>query len=142
APPWRTWPARSTRCPRSGRRGPGAGPRADGDAVRAGGAMSAGRARRRAAGRGRLREGPLAPWLFLAPGLALFVGFRLYPLLDGLRLSFTNARLGRAGYAFVGLANYRRLLDDTRFHTSLLNTGYYAVASTVPVLALPLALAV
>ncbi len=104
--------------------------------------MSAGRGRRRAAGRGRLREGPLTPWLFLAPGLALFVGFRLYPLLDGLRLSFTNARLGRAGYAFVGLANYRRLLDDTRFHTSLLNTGYYAVASTVPVLALPLALAV
>ena len=35
-------------------------------------------------------------YLFLAPGLLLFVVFRVYPLLEGLRLSFTNARLGRA----------------------------------------------
>ena len=63
-----------------------------------------------------IRRGTLTPYLFLLPGLALFAAFRLYPLLDGLRLSFTNARLGRAQYAFVGLANYQKLLDDTRFH--------------------------
>ena len=34
-------------------------------------------------------------YLFLAPGLLLFLAFRVYPLLEGLRLSFTNARLGR-----------------------------------------------
>jgi multiple sugar transport system permease protein len=91
--------------------------------------------------RGGLRRGALTPYLFLAPGLLLFAVFRLYPLLDGLRLSFTNARLGRAQYAFVGLANYERLLDDTRFHTSLLNTAFYTVASTLPILAIPLVLA-
>jgi multiple sugar transport system permease protein len=89
----------------------------------------------------RLRRGALTPYLFLAPGLLLFAMFRLYPLLDGLRLSFTNARLGRAQYAWVGLANYQRLLDDTRFHTSLWNTAFYTVASTLPILAIPLVLA-
>jgi multiple sugar transport system permease protein len=88
------------------------------------------------------RRVALTPYLFLAPGVGLFVVFRVYPLLDGLRLSFTNARLGRSTQAWVGLANYARLLDDTRFHTSLWNTAFYTVASTLPILALPLVLAV
>jgi multiple sugar transport system permease protein len=81
-------------------------------------------------------------YLFLVPGLLLFVAFRVYPLLEGLRLSFTNARLGRAAYAYVGVANYSRLLEDTRFHVSLWNTVFYTVASTLPILAIPLFLAV
>jgi multiple sugar transport system permease protein len=88
------------------------------------------------------RRGALTPYLFLLPGLLLFVAFRLYPLIEGLRLSFTNARLGRAQYAYVGLANYGRLLEDTRFHVSLVNTAFYTVASTLPILAIPLALAI
>ena len=42
----------------------------------------------------------------------------------------------------MGLANYERLLDDTRFHVSLWNTAFYTVASTLPILAIPLLLAV
>jgi multiple sugar transport system permease protein len=90
----------------------------------------------------RRRRGVLTAYLFLAPGLLLFGAFRVYPLLDGLWLSFTNARLGRPAVAWVGLANYTRLLDDTRFHTSLWNTAFYTAASTVPILAVPLLLAV
>jgi multiple sugar transport system permease protein len=90
----------------------------------------------------RPRRTWLTPYLFLAPGLLLFAAFRLYPLLEGLRLSFTNARLGRATQTFVGLANYERLLEDSRFQVSLTNTAFYTVASTLPVLAIPLALAV
>jgi multiple sugar transport system permease protein len=78
---------------------------------------------------------------FLAPGLLLFAVYRLYPLLEGLRLSFTNARLGRASEQWIGLANYTRLLEDDRFHVSLWNTAFYTVASTLPILAVPLALA-
>jgi len=89
-----------------------------------------------------LRRGAFTPYLFLAPGLVLFALFRVYPLLEGLWLSFTNARLGRAQQTFVGAANYLRLLDDTRFHVSLVNTAYYTIASTVPILAVPLVLAV
>jgi ABC-type sugar transport system permease subunit len=112
---------------------PGAGPTAGGPV------STQARARRRAP---RLREAALTPWLFLVPGLLLFAAFRLYPLLDGLYLSFTNARLGRTQIAFVGLANYQRLLEDTRFHVSLWNTAFYTVASTLPILAIPLLLAV
>jgi len=86
--------------------------------------------------RGRRRQTGTA-YLFLAPGLLLFAAFRVYPLLEGLRLSFTNARLGRASYQFLGLANYTRLADDTRFHVSLWNTAFYTVASTLPILAVP-----
>ena len=80
-------------------------------------------------------------YAFLAPGLLLFAVYRLYPLLEGLRLSFTNARLGRATQQWVGLANYARLLEDTRFHVSLWNTAFYTLASTLPILVSPLGLA-
>src|SRR5207245_1047582 len=80
-------------------------------------------------------------YFFVAPGLLLFVVFRVYPLLEGLRLSFTNARLGRPSLAYVGAANYTRLLDDTRFHVSLANTAFYTIASTLPILIIPLGLA-
>jgi multiple sugar transport system permease protein len=82
------------------------------------------------------------PYLFLLPACLLFLVFRVYPLVNGLWLSFTSARLGRAQYAFVGLSNYQKLLDDPRFLVSLVNTAYYTVASTLPILALPLLLAV
>lgn len=90
---------------------------------------------------GRRRVSP-TPYLFLLPALLLFAVFRAYPLVNGLWLSFTSARLGRSQYAFVGLSNYNRLLADDRFLVSLVNTAYYTVASTLPILALPLLLAV
>ena len=82
------------------------------------------------------------PYLFLAPMLLLFLVFRVYPLVYGLYISFTNARLGRMEITFSGLSNYERLLDDTRFQHSLANTAVYTVESTLPILALPLLLAV
>src|SRR5947199_260236 len=91
--------------------------------------------------RGAARRQARTAYLFLAPGLLLFVVFRVYPLLEGLRLSFTNARLGRPSLAYVGAANYTRLLDDTRFHVSLANTAFYTIASTLPILVIPLGLA-
>ncbi len=95
---------------------------------------------------GRRRDGlrgvTPTPYLFLLPALILFLLFRVYPLVNGLWLSFTSARLGRVQYTFVGLSNYEKLLDDSRFLVSLVNTAYYTVASTLPILALPLLLAV
>jgi multiple sugar transport system permease protein len=82
------------------------------------------------------------PYLFLAPMLLVFLVFRIYPLVYGLYISFTNARLGRMEHLWVGLANYERLLDDNRFQLSLVNTGIYTVESTLPILGLPLLLAV
>ena len=91
--------------------------------------------------KGRRRVSP-TPYLFLLPALVLFLVFRAYPLVNGLWLSFTSARLGRTQYTFVGLSNYEKLLSDDRFLLSLVNTAYYTAASTLPILALPLLLAV
>ena len=91
--------------------------------------------------KGRRRISP-TPYLFLLPALVLFLVFRVYPLVNGLWLSFTTARLGRTQYTFVGLSNYEKLLSDDRFLVSLVNTAYYTAASTLPILALPLLLAV
>ena len=100
--------------------------------------MTAGASKRRDKGR---RVSP-TPYLFLLPALVLFLVFRVYPLVNGFWLSFTSARLGRTQYTFVGLSNYEKLLSDDRFLLSLINTAYYTVASTLPILALPLLLAV
>jgi multiple sugar transport system permease protein len=91
--------------------------------------------------KGRRRVSP-TPYLFLLPALVLFLLFRVYPLVSGLWLSFTSARLGRTQHTFVGLSNYTKLLSDDRFLLSLVNTAYYTAASTLPILALPLLLAV
>ena len=56
-------------------------------------------------------------YAFLAPGLLLFAVYRLYPLLEGLRLSFTNARLGRATMADATVL-------ETRFLDMLRAKGY------------------
>jgi ABC-type sugar transport system permease subunit len=80
--------------------------------------------------------------LYLAPFALVFIVFRVLPLLYGVFVSFTNARLGRPEITFIGLANYARLLDDERFQTTLFNTGLFTAEATLPVLGVPLLLAV
>ncbi len=87
-------------------------------------------------------QGGVVPYLFLLPCLVLFVIFRVYPLLNGLYMSFTDARLGATESEFVGLANYAHLADDSRFHVSLVNTAVYTFVSLLPILGIPLVLAV
>jgi multiple sugar transport system permease protein len=81
------------------------------------------------------------PYLYLAPFLILFIAFRIAPLVYGLYLSLTNAQLGADEYVFVGLRNFERIWLDRRFVTSLGNTGTFALETTIPVLGLPLVLA-
>lgn len=64
--------------------------------------------------------------LLLAPTLAIMVLFTVYPLLDGLRMAFTNENLLRNTSEFVGLENFIRLLDDEVFWLSL----YHSVLLT------------
>ena len=61
-----------------------------------------------------------APFLFLAPALLLLLAWRYFPIVWGLRESFyTNALNFNAGREFVGLDNFRWLLDDPTFWKSL-----------------------
>lgn len=80
---------------------------------------------------------------FYLPALVLFAIFTIYPLISGVSLSLTNWDGYSASHAFVGAANYGRLLTDPIFRTSLLNTMIYGFGSTLiqQILGLALALA-
>src|SRR5215203_1743062 len=89
-----------------------------------------------------------AGYLFLLPYLTLFCVFLLFPLLYGLRLSFTNFEMispeAVAGKAptFVGPGNYREALGDAFFWKAVGATSKFVVFSVPLVIASALALAV
>ncbi|GAA2444705.1 sugar ABC transporter permease [Streptomyces pulveraceus] len=87
--------------------------------------------------RGRRR--PTA-WLFAGPAAALFALFFAYPLGASLLQSFTTEDAGTTHW--VGLGQYRRMIDDPAFLESLLNTGIILVVQVPVMIGLALVLAV
>jgi ABC-type sugar transport system permease subunit len=81
-----------------------------------------------------------APYLFLAPFLAVFATFHLYPLGRSLALSLCATPSPRRT-AFVGLANYAYLVRDITFWLAVANTAAYVVAFLAVQLPLSLGLA-
>jgi multiple sugar transport system permease protein len=82
-------------------------------------------------------------WLgfwFMVPAGLLLVLFLAYPLVKGIWMSFTDARIGRGG-AFVGLENYEWLWDDDVFWLSVYNTLLYTIVASVIKFAIGLYLA-
>lgn len=85
---------------------------------------------RRTAQRRRERRRIATGLLFVAPWLVGFLGFQVYPFFASLYYSFRSTTLLKPG-TYVGLENYRLLLEDDLFWTSLRNTVYYVGCSTV-----------
>ena len=84
---------------------------------------------KRARGLGsRLVDHPL-PWLL--PTLAALALFQLYPLLEAIRLSFTNEELSSLDTEFVGFDNYLRLFTSPDFVDMLAVTAKFAFSSIV-----------
>jgi multiple sugar transport system permease protein len=81
-------------------------------------------------------------WLLLAPALLLLGVFVLWPMAYLIYLSFTTGSFTRAGIHWHGLRNYSRLLQDEDFWQVMGNTLYFTLATVIPSLAIPLALAV
>ena len=77
-------------------------------------------------------------WLLLLPSAALLALFTHYPAVATLWHSFGSTPKGARASVFVGLDNYRQLVDDPIFWQSLTNNLWYA-AGTIP-LAIVLAL--
>ncbi len=72
----------------------------------------------------------LGAW-YMLPAVAFLVLFLAYPLILGVWLSFTDARIGKDG-EFIGLENYEWLWDDSVFWMSVFNTLLYTgVASAI-----------
>lgn len=82
----------------------------------------------------------LAPFLFLLPYLLLTAVFFVYPFVNAVVLTFYRTN-GPRSRAFVGLDNFRYLLNDGTFHTALWNTTIFAVASVCLQLPLSMGLA-
>ena len=88
------------------------------------------------------RKNLLLALVFISPWIFGFLVFLAYPIWYTLDLSFTNYG-GFGDPVRIGLDNYRRMVDDNLFWTSLWNTFYYT-ALAVPigaVVAMVLALA-
>ncbi|WP_282051998.1 carbohydrate ABC transporter permease [Phaeobacter inhibens] len=62
----------------------------------------------------------LAPWLFLAPGVIFFLFYVIFPILQSFNLSFYRWD-GLGDPQFIGVENYRELMDDRAFEVSLWN---------------------
>jgi multiple sugar transport system permease protein len=79
---------------------------------------------------------------FVAPFLFFYTFLLIYPLLNGIALSFHRADLF-GEQRFVWFENYARLIGDPTFHQSLLNTFKLAflIVPTLTALSLLLALA-
>jgi multiple sugar transport system permease protein len=92
---------------------------------------------------GNRRKNLVVAYSLVAPFVIIFALFFLYPTLKVLQMSFTDAPLIGEG-SWVGLENYKRLLSDRLFFTSLKNNGYFVLLTVVPttVVALCIALAV
>ncbi len=69
---------------------------------------------------------PVAFW-FLLPSMIGFGLFFLFPTIRGLYLSLTDWNLIANRGEFIGLENYRKLVDDQRFYDSMWRTLKYVV---------------
>lgn len=67
-----------------------------------------------------LRQQQMAPWLFLAPAVFIFVLYVITPIFQSIWLSFFDWD-GLGDKYWIGLENYIELFDDEMFWTSLKN---------------------
>lgn len=80
-------------------------------------------------------------WIFLFPSLLLTLIFGVYPITWALKYMFYDYQ-GFGDPIFIGLDNFARVLRDTQFWDSVVNTFIYAGGKLVITLPLSLILAV
>src|SRR5258708_26272523 len=83
----------------------------------------------RVLGPGAKQRGSSLPWLLLAPTALFVIALTVLPLGYSVVTSFREFPLGQAP-AFVGLQNYRNLVGDANFLSSLETTLLFTVGAT------------
>ncbi|HTX55140.1 MAG TPA: sugar ABC transporter permease [Candidatus Baltobacteraceae bacterium] len=84
----------------------------------------------------------LVPYLFIAPAMVGLGLFKLYPIMEGLRLSFYDVRPIARTQVFIGLANFIELVQDPVIVKAALNTVLFNAIVTPLQVILALGLAV
>jgi len=93
--------------------------------------------------RSKLHHRWYVPYLFLLPGLALYVLWMVYPLGYELYISFFDWKIMPGQHSeFIGLENYKEALHDKYFWMALKNTVRYAAVTVVGQMIIGLGLAV
>ncbi len=80
-------------------------------------------------------------YLFITPFILGFLIFGLYPVLNTIGLSFTDATLMSKSSNFVGLANFKRLFADAVFMKAIGNTWLIWSLNFIPQIGFALLLA-
>jgi multiple sugar transport system permease protein len=88
-----------------------------------------------------VRGGGLSTLVLLMPLLAVFTYFAWYPIGRAVVMSFQQTNLVTAP-EWVGLENFRTVLEDPRFWTSARNTAYFTLLALIFGYPVPLVLAV
>jgi multiple sugar transport system permease protein len=83
---------------------------------------------------------PYTPWLFLLPGLAVCIMFTIFPFLNMIVLSFTDAS-ALGGGRFTGVDNFVRMAQDPKFWVAARNSLLYMAGVVPPLVVLPLLIA-
>lgn len=78
-------------------------------------------------------------WFFLIPALAAFALVILFPFLRALALAFTRSDLQTPEPVFIGLENFRTILNSPEILGSFVTTAIYVTAVTAGTLVLGLA---
>jgi arabinosaccharide transport system permease protein len=86
-----------------------------------------------------LLDARLAPFVFLLPFMAVFVVFRVWPLVQAVEMSFQDVQ-GLSGNDWVGLENYEGIMANPQFMAALLNTFVYTILTLIILIPIPLAL--
>lgn len=81
-----------------------------------------------------------AKWFFLLPAVIWILLFTLFPLLYAINMSLHAYRFGIQG-AFVGLANFQRLITDTVLHEDLVTTFQFVIVAVAIEMVLGIGLA-
>jgi multiple sugar transport system permease protein len=95
---------------------------------------------------GRREGSGLAPWLFMAPYLGLFLTFVVAPVIYGIWISLHAYDYTLPGKPWVGLDNYKKLFDSNSttfsdFWNSMQATGIFTLLSVPLLLVIPLMVA-
>ncbi|MGG3940984.1 sugar ABC transporter permease [Peribacillus psychrosaccharolyticus] len=77
----------------------------------------------------------VAPYLFVSPFIITFLIFSLYPFISAVIMSFQEVN-GFNDTTWIGLDNYRRLLNDGDFYAGLWNViryGFWTILILIPI---------
>src|ERR1700694_3621946 len=88
------------------------------------------------------RAGEIYAWLLCLPALVLLALFTHWPALETIFDTLPSTPRGRRAAAFVGIDNYRQMLEDPVFRQAVVNNLWYALGTIPTSIALALLMAI